>query len=197
MPVTQSIELARAEKVGQHGISDKALTEALTRADAALARLRQRHADGSLPLLRLPARTDDFGPITEAASRLSKNATDIVFLGTGGSSLGGQALIQLAGYNVPGIGALHAGPRLHFMDNLDPDTFGELLAKLPLPTTRFVAISKSGGTGETLMQTIAVLDALKRAGLGGKVAEMFFGISEPSKPGGKNGLRDLLDGFGV
>lgn len=197
MPVTQSIELARSEKIGPHGISDKALTDMLAKADAVLAKVRPRHADGSLPLLRLPARTDDLGAIRDAAAKLRNSATDIVMLGTGGSSLGGQALIQLAGYNVPGIGALQAGPRLHFMDNLDPDTFGELLAKLPLPTARFVAISKSGGTGETLMQTIAVLDALKRAGLAAKIPEMFFGISEPKKPGGKNGLRDLLEGFGV
>jgi glucose-6-phosphate isomerase len=83
------------------------------------------------------------------------------------------------------------------MDNLDPDTFGELLDKLPLPTTRFIAISKSGGTGETLMQTMAALDAVKRAGLSAKIPEMFFGISEPVKPGGKNGLRELLSRFGV
>jgi glucose-6-phosphate isomerase len=83
------------------------------------------------------------------------------------------------------------------MDNLDPDSFEQLLAKLPLATTRFVAISKSGGTGETLMQTIAVLDALQRAGLAAKIPEMFLGISEPVKPGGKNGLRDLLSRFGV
>ncbi len=51
------------------------------------------------------------------------------------------------------------------MDNLDPTTFETLLAKLPLKTTRFVAISKSGGTGETLMQTIAALSALKSAGI--------------------------------
>lgn len=197
MPVIQSIELARSEKIGPHGITDKALSEALAKSEAALAKIRQRHADGSLPLLRLPARTDDLGAIDEAAARLRKDATDIVMLGTGGSSLGGQALIQLAGHNVPGIGALQSGPRLHFMDNLDPDTFGELLAKLPLPTTKFVAISKSGGTGETLMQTIAALDAVKRAGLAARIPDLFFGISEPGKPGGKNGLRDLLSGFGV
>ena len=40
-----------------------------------------------------------------------------------------------------------------------------LLDKLPLATSRFVAISKSGGTGETLMQTIAVLSALEGARL--------------------------------
>lgn len=195
MPVNQSIDLARAERVGPHGVEAKALADMLKKSEAALDRLRQRHKDRSLPLLQLPARKDDLAAIADAAKRLSKDATDIVILGTGGSSLGGQALIQLAGYNVPGIGALRGLPRLHFMDNLDPDTFGLLLDMLPLKTTRFVAISKSGGTGETLMQTIAALDAVRRAGVSAQ--DTFFGISEPARAGGKNGLRDLLTGLGV
>ena len=88
-------------------------------------------------------------------------SSDLVFLGTGGSSLGGQAIAQLADYAVPGLDALRNTPRIHFLDNLDPLTFGRLLERLPLATTRFVAISKSGGTAETLMQTIAVMTALE------------------------------------
>jgi glucose-6-phosphate isomerase len=114
----------------------------------------------------------------------------VVILGTGGSSLGGQTLAQLAGYAVPGVGSLRDPPRLHFIDNLDALSFEAMLAKLPLATTRFVAISKSGGTAETLMQTIAALSALKAAGI--EVRTAFFGISEPAKPGKRNGLRDLL-----
>lgn len=202
MPVIQSIDLARAERVGAHGVEVAALADMLKRSEAALEKLRTRHKDGSLKLLRLPAQKDDLAPTADVAKRLTTGATDIVILGIGGSSLGGQALIQLAGYNVPGIGALreatHKGsPRIHFMDNLDPDTFEKLLAALPLATTRFIAISKSGGTGETLMQTIAALDAVRRAGLEARIPELFFGISEPSKPGGKNGLRDLLTAFKV
>ena len=62
--------------------------------------------------------------------------------------------------------------------------------RLPLKTSRFVAVSKSGGTGETLMQTIAALDAVKAAKLDPHAH--FLGISEPAKPGKANGLRDLL-----
>ena len=98
-------------------------------------------------------------PSSAMPTLLRDGASDVVFLGTGGSSLGGQTLAQLAGYAVPGVGALRDPPRIHFMDNLDPDSYGALLERLPLATTRFVAISKSGGTGETLMQTIAALDA--------------------------------------
>ena len=59
----------------------------------------------------------------------------MIFLGTGGSSLGGQTLAQLAGYAVPGVGSLRDPPRIHFMDNLDPESYGALLQRLPLETT--------------------------------------------------------------
>jgi glucose-6-phosphate isomerase len=192
MPLIQSIDSALEKNVGQHGLSGAALSDALDRAESALDGLRARYDDGGLPLLNLPETHGDLPPLRDAAQRLADRATDIVVLGTGGSSLGGQTLAQLAGYMVPGVGALRSGPRLHFMDNLDPESFATLLARLPLQTSRFVAISKSGGTGETLMQTIAVLSALKEAGLGPRIPDIFLGLSEPDRPGRRNGLRDLL-----
>jgi glucose-6-phosphate isomerase len=179
MPLKQSIESATAP----------GFPAALARTEAALDELRSRHADGSLPLLRLPNKRDDISPILGYARLLRENTTDVVFLGTGGSSLGGQTLAQLAGHAVPAIGALRQ-PRLHFIDNLDPATFDAMLAQLPLATTRFVAISKSGGTAETLMQTAAVIAALQSAAR--DPHDHFVGISEPAKPGKANGLRDLL-----
>ena len=195
--IAQSIDLARESAIGPDGISDTALDDALARCDGALDWLRARHADGGLRLLQLPAERDDIAAVQAAAKSLTTGATDIVFLGTGGSSLGGQTLAQLAGYAVPGVGALRVGPRIHFMDNLDPLSFALLLARLPLATSRFVAISKSGGTGETLMQTAAALAACKAAGLQESIAGLFFGLSEPAKPGKRNGLRDLLEPEGV
>jgi glucose-6-phosphate isomerase len=192
MPFQQNIDSARAERIGKHGVTQAALGEALKRCEAALASLRKAHAEESLPLLRLPARTDDLGAIERAAARLRAGTTDVVVLGTGGSSLGGQTIAQLADVGVRGVDAFRPAPRMHFMDNLDPATYGALLGKLPLATTRFIAISKSGGTGETLMQTAAALSAVKQAGLAARVGELFFGISESVKGGKTNGLRDLL-----
>lgn len=197
MTIVQSIGSARAESIGAHGIKETDLGAALAACAPALDRLRAWHGDGSLPLLRLPARDDDLAEIRAAARNLREGATDIVFLGTGGSSLGAQALIQLAGYNVPGIGALREPPRLHFFDNLDPVTYEAALARLPLATTKFVAISKSGGTAETLMQTIAAIEATRRAVADGAIARQFLGLSEPARAGARNGLRDLLTRFGV
>ncbi|MCZ7658641.1 MAG: glucose-6-phosphate isomerase [Xanthobacteraceae bacterium] len=197
MPLRQSIDNAREETIGRDGISAAELDAALTRAEPALDWLRDRHADDGLPLLRLPASSDDLAVIAEAAKRLTAEATDIVLLGTGGSSLGGQTLVQLAGHAVPGVGAFRPGPRLHFLDNLDAGSFAGLLAALPLATARFVAISKSGGTAETLMQTIAALGAVQAAGLGDRIPRLFLGLTEPAKAGKRNGLRDLLGGYGV
>jgi glucose-6-phosphate isomerase len=193
--IKQSIDLAREAAIGPHGISDASLDQALARSESALDTLRARHADGGLRLLHLPAEREDIGAVQAAAERLTEGATDIVFLGTGGSSLGGQTLAQLAGYAVPGVGVLRVGPRIHFMDNLDPLSFALLLARLPLATSRFVAISKSGGTGETLMQTAAALAACKAKNV--QIDETFLGLSEPAKPGRRNGLRDLLEPEGV
>ena len=190
MPIIQSIDAALEKTIGAHGVADDRLAAMLKQTQGALESLRARHADGSLPLLRLPERQDDLPAIQEAAARLSEGATDIVVLGTGGSSLGGQTLAQLAWLNVPGVGALAAPPRLHFLDNLDPLSFEAMLGKLPLASTRFVAISKSGGTAETLMQTMAALSALKQAGLDPRNG--FLGLSEPAREGKRNGLRDLL-----
>jgi glucose-6-phosphate isomerase len=191
MPLVQSIDGARATRIGPHGVDDKFFAETLGRCTDALAWLKSRHADGKLPLLRLPEKHDDISAILAAAQRLAQGATDVVFLGTGGSSLGGQTLAQLAGHAVPGVGALRDGPRLHFMDNLDAESYALLLARAPLATTRFVAISKSGGTGETLMQTAAALAAMRAAGLSAQVRTSFLGISEPVAAK-RNGLRELL-----
>jgi glucose-6-phosphate isomerase len=197
MALIQSIEAAREKHVGREGVPEAALADQLGRTREALAWIKARHADGGLPLLRLPEETADLEEIKLAARHIVDGASDIVFLGTGGSSLGAQTLVQLAGHGVAGLGALNDGPRLHFMDNLDPDTYAGVLARLPLGTTRFVAVSKSGGTGETLMQTVAALSAVQAAGLSRDVPRLFFGITEPAVPGRRNGLRDLLGQHGV
>jgi glucose-6-phosphate isomerase len=197
MPLIQSIDGALEKTVGRHGLSEKALGEALARAEGALDALRKQYADGSLPLLRLPEAHADLREIRDTAKRFASLATDIVILGTGGSSLGGQTLAQLAHHAVPGVGALREPPRLHFIDNLDPDTFATLLERLPHQTTRFVAISKSGGTAETLMQTMAALTAVQARGLGQRIPDNFLGLTEPARSGRRNGLRDLLGKFHV
>lgn len=196
MSVVQKVDRAFRSAIGDGGLPDEAYQALLERTTPALASLRDKHDSGALRLLQLPAFTSDFDEIGEVASGLRADATDVVFLGTGGSSLGAQALVQLTGYAVPGLGLMRDGPRLHFLDNLDPITLDLVLARLPLETTRFVAVSKSGGTGETLVQTMSVISALGEAGLGDRIARHIVGLSEPER-GKPNALRRLLAPYDV
>lgn len=198
MPLTQTIDRALFSSIGDGGIPDSEYNAQLEKTADALDWLRRAYADGSLPLLKLPATVDDLPPVEATAKQLLAGATDVVFMGTGGSALGAQALLQLADYNVPGLSLFRPSPRIHVLDNLDPITLSALLKKLPLKTTHFVAISKSGGTGETLVQTMSVIEALEGAGLGKDIGRHIFGLSEPQVPGGKkNALRALLEPYGV
>lgn len=191
----QSIERAMKSKIGEGGVPDDSFTDALKSTEAPLAELRTAHEKRTLPLLRLPEKSDDLASLTATAKKLAEG-TDVVFFGIGGSSLGGQTLAQLADYGVAGLAGQRREPRIHFLDNLDPITLGALFQHLPLKTTRFVAISKSGGTAETLMQVMAAMEALKTAKVA-KPGEQFVALTEPVSRGRRNGLRDLLAGTGA
>ncbi len=197
MPVSQSIELCRDVEVGAAGLSSAEIEAVLERTAPGLTLLREARRTGALPLLDLAERTDDLAGINEAADWLTDGASDIVLLGTGGSSLGGQTLAQAAGWHLPVIGDLRPAPRLHFLDNLDPLTFDAALAGLDLERTKVLVVSKSGGTGETLMQAMAVLAAFEEAGLKDRVAGHMLALTEPVIGGQLNKLRKLLAPAGV
>lgn len=157
---------------------------ALERVSAAVAELAGALKSGGLPLLKVPAYRDDLSPLRKTLEELLgglDTPTDIVVFGTGGSSLGGQALAQLSGWNSPGyeLTPTGKGQRLHFLDNLDAGAMTALLTGLQLKKTRFIFISKSGNTPETLMQFGATIDALNSAGLGGNLHRHILALTQP------------------
>src|SRR5205085_2440025 len=95
----------------------RAFDEALKATAGALDWLRAQYASGDLPLLRYPERRDDLDGIGTAAERLCADASDVVFMGTGGSSLGGQTPAQLSGHAGPGLGLPRGGPPPPFLDH--------------------------------------------------------------------------------
>lgn len=93
---------------------------------------------------------------------------DVVILGIGGSALGPIALrtaLRPSGWNMLSDSARDGFPRLHVLDNVDPETIAALLARLDLSRSLFIVTSKSGGTAETMSQFLIVHDSLASAGL--------------------------------
>jgi len=197
--VTQSMAGCLEPAIGASGLSSSSLGEWVGRLDGAVADLKVAYERNTLPHLRIQEATADIAEAEEAMAALADGAQTIVFLGTGGSSLGGQALAQLRGWNLPG--GADAGqrerPRTRFYDNLDASTLESALATLDLARTRFVVISKSGGTPETLAQAVAALAAVKAAGLGSRIGRNFLALADPVSGGRISGLRQLAAHFGI
>jgi glucose-6-phosphate isomerase len=177
-----------------HNIDDTLLPKAsldagLARALPALDKIRRWKDDGTLPLLKLPARRDDLEALKPHVDRFAK-FEHVVVMGMGGSSMSGKTLAALKDR---GFGPLKGRPKLHFMDNVDPATYAELLARLPLERTGFIPISKSGGTPETLVQLLAVVEGLEaKVGKAG-LSERLIAIAEPTD----NPLRKLMTKYGA
>ena len=91
----QDIAGCLASAAGNKGLTDAELDAALQAATPSLRKLARLMADGSLPLLALPARRDDLAALKPVAASL-RRLKDVIVLGTGGSSLGGQTLAELA-----------------------------------------------------------------------------------------------------
>jgi len=176
-PLNLSLDLALS---GKGAPARAAYDSSLQRADAALIWLRQQAADKSLELLGIPARKDDLKAAQKVAAGI-KGARTVAVLGIGGSSLGGQALT-----------ALRKNPGVEFHDNPDPFSWSAALKRFDLKKTHFVAISKSGGTAETLMQVLTAAEALKQAGVKA-LKKHFTIITEPHQ----SALADFADAIGA
>jgi len=97
----------------------------------------------------------------------SKNFTDVVVLGMGGSSLGPEVLAET-------FGATDGFPKLRIVDSTDPAQIRRTEGSINLDKTLFIVSSKSGGTTEpnALMEYFFV-----RAGA--KAAERFVAVTDP------------------
>jgi glucose-6-phosphate isomerase len=182
--------------IGRYGLADTDLARWLDRLAPAIARLKEDYRTRRLPHLRIPEETADIAEAEAAYARLAQGARAVIFFGTGGSSLGGQTLAQLGGWHIPGTAdaAQRNRPRTRFYDNLDGHTLASALHSFDdLGGARFIVISKSGGTPETLVQALAALAAVREAGLERRIPELFLGVTEPRGEGKRNGLRTLFE----
>ncbi|MFQ5773117.1 MAG: glucose-6-phosphate isomerase [Kiloniellaceae bacterium] len=179
-----------AATIGDGGLGDEAFTRVLMAAAPAHDRLCQLYESGGLPALGVVEGDDDLDAARALARDWRARLDHVLVLGTGGSSLGGKTLYALADR---GFGPAAGGPRLHFLDNIDPDTFGALRAALDLKRAGVVAISKSGTTAETLAQALILLPALESAVGRGRLAEHAVVVTEPND----GALKKIAARYGV
>ena len=195
----QSIKGCLEETVGSFGLSQTELKRWTDKLKAPLAKMQAAYLDKTIPLLTVPEDSQDLEIARAALDKLSINAKTIVFFGTGGSGLGGRMLGQYSSWHVPEKrnSDRATSPMVRFYNNLDGLTLDKLFNGLELADTRFVLISKSGGTAETLMQGLAALQVVIDAGLEDQIPHLFLGLTEPRQNGVQNGLLDVCNHYNI
>jgi glucose-6-phosphate isomerase len=189
MLYNQEIEGCLDGAIGEFGVSGAELDGLLRESGPTLDRLRAHHEAGELSLLTLPYARDDLPGLSDLAAHLRQEFSHLILLGTGGSSLGGRAVVGLRGHP---LAVAREGIELHFLDNADPHSVEGVLAAVDLSKTAFLVISKSGATPETLAQTLLCLQAVRAALSDDAVARHFYAITEP----GESPLHRLAERFG-
>lgn len=121
----------------------------------------------------------DLVPLLSHARRY-RTFQDVIVLGTGGSCLSGK---MFANFKTT------AGPRMHFIDNVDPYEWNKLFNEIDLSTTGVLSISKSGQTTETLCQTLMAVK--KWSGL--PHSEHFTFVADP----GESAMREIAEYYGI
>jgi glucose-6-phosphate isomerase len=170
-----------------------AFNKRLGEAQTALGHWRKTDDANFAALKRSVDDADDLARAGEIAEHLLRNTTDLVVFGIGGSSLGAQTLAQLAFWGTQAYQPRVGHPRLHIVEGIDSAVFRTMLTLMDLRTTRFLVVSKSGTTTETLMQLLVAIEALEEEGGGKYLKHHFAGIAEE----GANPLRAILTDMGA
>jgi glucose-6-phosphate isomerase len=151
------------------GIERAAFETAGAAFSTAHGRFEDRRRSGAIGFVDLPHNQQLFEQVQRYAQAAQGQYDDVVILGIGGSALGPIALrtaLRPSGWNMLDGRARRGLPRLHVLDNVDPETIAALLDRLRLARTLFIVTSKSGGTAETMAQFLIVHERLEREGLG-------------------------------
>lgn len=107
--------------------------------------------------------------------------TDLAVLGIGGSRHTNEAMMKMLGKD----------SHIHFYSGIDPESFKRFTNGLDLKKTKFLVVSKSGGTLETTVAYEAARKLLQEK-LGRKdVSDMFVAMTDQSAE--KSKLRQVVD----
>lgn len=183
--MTQSIRLdvsGMLRRAIPSGAEPAALQALAPRIAAAHDGLLADAARGVLGFRELEAQAPERARVLAWARDESPRLDDVVVLGIGGSALGAVALrtaLLARDWNALSLDARDGRARLHVLDNVDPRAVRAVLDQVQLARTRFLVISKSGSTAETMAQYLLVRDRVRAAGL--PVREHVAFVTDPVK----------------
>ena len=184
------IENCFSTSSGQGGLEKSDYQKLLSEAADITNILGDEVSSGALAPLALAHEQGDLEALEEVAEHFQENFDRLVVLGTGGSSLGAQALTTLVDsdwYRTPD------NLTLNYMDNLDGYSFNRLLTQSNRGRTAFLVVSKSGSTVETLTQFLTALQAVRET-MGEKNLQYHFVVvTEP----GDNPLRRIAEKYDI
>jgi len=97
-----------------------------------------------------------------------RRVDDLVHIGIGGSALGAEVLFRALAHPLHNTLAprRRSGPRVHFVDNVDPERLGALLESVDPRRALVHVVSKSGSTVETAAGWQVVRGAFERRARG-------------------------------
>lgn len=165
-----------------HGATPAGLAALAPRLAAAHAGLLADAERGILGFREFEAQAAERARVQEWARAHRDGLEDVVVLGIGGSALGAVALrtaLLPRDWNARTRAQRGGRARLHVLDNVDPRSVQGLLEVVDLPRTRFLVISKSGSTAETMSQYLFVRERLREAGIAAAQAIAF--VTDPAK----------------
>ncbi len=181
----QSLELCFADKIAGMGLDRDDLAAELANLREPLEQL-QRPDPELAAVLNSAQQTDDLPELAAIADDWRGRFDRVVLLGIGGSSLGARTILELNALN-------RDGPEIVISDNLDADSFAAMLDPAALDNTAFLAVSKSGGTAETLSQSLVAVRRVNDALGPEAAADRFLMIAQP----GDSALRGLAEKIGA
>ena len=131
--------------------------ELLNKTNDILFKFRNDIKSNKIPIFSLINSDEDIEEIIRNAKYFTFNnkLTDFILIGTGGSSLGAEALIQ-ANLNNPTNKKIN----FHILNTLDSNSVSKVLDVINPKTSKFLAISKSGKTTETVALLLVVINWL-------------------------------------
>lgn len=171
-----------ADEVGiENGLTPDELVSIQPRIISAHDQLQKWRTSKDAILVDYPFEPGLVSRFRKSAEDVQGNFENLVVLGIGGSALGLRCIAHALlppNANLLERRKRNNGPRLFVCDNIDPDTFGNLLEYVDLKETCFNVISKSGTTTETMSQFFVVLPMLK-ARLGRKWKDHVYVTTDP------------------